>query len=66
MAQVKVALSVGLDVAGTGSCERDVSRVVVFDNLFGESERCAILETLLGPQGSEQDPEPPASLWEKK
>lgn len=64
-ASVKVTMNVGLDAAGSGGTDRDISRVVVFDNLFGEEERDQIMQTLLGAQASEEDSVPPCSKWEK-
>eukprot|EP00658_Telonema_sp_P-2_P006618 TRINITY_DN12501_c0_g1_i3.p1 TRINITY_DN12501_c0_g1~~TRINITY_DN12501_c0_g1_i3.p1 ORF type:complete len:385 (+),score=90.56 TRINITY_DN12501_c0_g1_i3:231-1385(+) len=61
--RVKVALHGGLDAAEAEGRE-DVSRVVVFDGMFGEDERRQIFKTLLGPGGSEAHPCPPVDRWQ--
>ena len=55
------------DAAGEVLSEKwDTSSVVVLDDLFGEPERAAIMKTLLGPSGSDSDPEPPSERWSKR
>jgi len=72
---MKVTQNLALDGARVSFCDAagevlsekwDTSSVVVLDDLFGEPERAAIMKTLLGPSGSDSDPEPPSERWSKR